>query len=188
MSKKKILVVIDCQNDFISGSLRNEDAIKTVPNIANKIKDNHWDFIFLTRDTHYENYLETSEGKKLPVPHCIKGSEGWNIESSVMEAVIDSKVPYAIYNKNTFGLHSIADDLEYELNENTDVNLVEDVFEIEVCGYCSDICVISNVMLLKANFFNCADIIVDSNACAGVTPEKHNAALEVMKSCQIDVI
>jgi nicotinamidase-related amidase len=186
--KRHILILIDCQVDFITGSLRNEDAIKKVPNIVDKINSRKWDFIFLTRDTHGEDYMDTPEGKKLPVPHCLKGTDGWQIEKSIMEAVVDSKAPYAIYNKYTFGLCSIADDLEYELGEKTDTDFEEDTVYVEFCGFDTDVCVVSNVMILKANWYDWADFVVDSACCAGVTPEKHEAALETMRSCQIDVI
>ncbi len=186
--KRQVLVIIDCQNDFITGALRNEEAIKKVPNIVDKINSRKWDFIFLTRDTHGEDYMDTPEGKKLPVPHCLKGTDGWQIEENVMRAVIDSNIPYAIYNKYSFGFHSISDDLEYELASKTDTDLDDDEFYIEVVGFCTDICVVSNVLILKAHWYNWAEIAVDSNCCAGVTPEKHEAALEVMKSCQIDIL
>ncbi len=190
MDKKRILVVIDCQNDFITGALRNEEAIKKVPNIVNKIKTGNWDYIFLTRDTHPDNYLETQEGKKLPVPHCIVGSEGWDIETSIMDAVKESNVPYSIHDKYTFGLSTLAEDLDNELDKNgifafpyDDENI-----EVEFCGFCTDICVVSNVMILKASWYDFADITVDSSCCAGVTPESHEAALTTMRMCQIDVI
>ena len=186
MSKKKILVIIDCQNSFITGELRNEEAIKAVPNIMKKVQEEKWDFIFLTRDTHTEDYLNTREGQKLPVVHCIKGTHGWEIEESVMAAVDESKIPYAIYNKFTFGLFDIADDLEWELDKN-DIDFENDTY-IEVCGFCTDICVVSNALLLKASFYDWADIAVDSKCCAGVTPESHEAALTTMKMCQINVL
>ena len=104
-----------------------------------------------------------------------------------MEAVIDSNIPYAVYDKYTFGLHSIADDLEYELSEKTETDFDEDKMYVEVVGFCTDICVVSNVMILKANWYDWADIVVDPNCCAGVTPESHEAALTTMKMCQIDV-
>lgn len=185
--KRHVLVVIDCQNDFITGALRNEEAIKKVPNIVDKINERHWDFIFLTRDTHDENYLETMEGKKLKTPHCIKGTDGWHIDKSVMEAVVDSKIPYAVYDKFSFGMFSIADDLEYELEEKTNTDFDDDKMSVDVVGFCTDICVISNALILKANWFDWADINVDTNCCAGTSKEAHDAALTVMKSCQINV-
>ena len=186
--KRQVLVIIDCQNDFITGALRNEEAIKKVPNIINKINERKWDFICLTRDTHGEEYMNTSEGKKLPIPHCLYGTGGWNIEENVMRAVIDSKIPYIIYNKNTFGLYSIADNLEFELDDKTDIDVMDDDLYVEVVGFCTDICVVSNAIILKSNWSDWAEIVVDSNCCAGTTPERHEAALEVMKSCQIDVL
>ena len=193
METRKILVVIDVQNDFITGALRNEEAIKKVPNIVKKINEKKWDFIYLTRDTHFSDYMETNEGKKLPVPHCIQNTDGWNIESSVMEAVVNSKVPYAVYDKLTFGRTEIADDLEYELDDRGIVDFNEtynngDAVNVEFVGFCTDICVVSNALILKANWYSFADITVDSNCCAGVTPESHEAALTTMRMCQIDVI
>jgi len=186
--KRQVLIIIDCQNDFISGALRNEEAIKKVPNIINKINERKWDLIFLTRDTHGEDYMDTPEGKKLPVPHCLKGTDGWQIEKSIMEAVVDSKTPYAVYNKYAFGLHSIADDLEYELSEKTDTDFEKDTVYVEFCGFDTDVCVISNILVLKSSWYDWADFVVDSNCCVGVTPEKHEAALEIMRSCQIDIL
>lgn len=189
MEKKRILVVIDCQNDFITGVLRNEEAIKKVPNIVNKIKTGNWDFIFLTKDTHFNDYMNTQEGKKLPVPHCIEDTSGWEIEPSIMRAVKESCPDFAVYEKYTFGLNSIADDLEQELEERDILTGgKDDDAYVEFCGFCTDICVVSNVLILKANWYDFADIAVDSSCCAGVTPEKHEAALETMRSCQIDVI
>lgn len=186
--KRNILIIIDCQNDFITGALRNEEAIKKVPNIINKINERKWNFILLTKDTHHENYINTNEGKKLPIPHCIYGTSGYDIEYNVMKAVINSKIPYIIYNKNTFGLCSLADDLEFELDDQTDISIDSDDLYVEFVGFCTDICVVSNVLILKANWYDWANIAVDSNCCAGTTLERHEAALEVMRSCQIDVL
>lgn len=183
---KRILFLIDVQNDFITGALRNEEAIKAVPNIVKKIKDEHWDLIILTKDTHQENYLQTREGKKLNVPHCILGTYGWEIEQSVMDAVKESGVPYRCLLKFTFGSHSLSDDLEQILDE-LDIPILGDDAYLEFCGFCTDICVISNVLLMKANWYEWADIVVDSSCCAGTTPENHKAALQVMNSCQIDI-
>lgn len=181
----RILFLIDVQNDFITGALGNEAAIKAVPKIVNKIKNEKWDFIFITRDAHYSDYLNTAEGKKLPVSHCIVDTEGWEIEASIWEAIQESGVPYSLYVKHTFGLHSISDDIEYELDEHFDDKESKPYFEF--CGFCTDICVISNVLLLKASWFEWADIVVDQECCAGTTPENHEAALNVMRSCQIDI-
>lgn len=182
-TRKRILFLIDVQNDFITGALRNEEAIKAVPNIVNKIKDEDWDLIILTKDTHFDNYLETREGKKLKVPHCIKGTYGWEIEQSVMDAVKESGVPYRVFPKHTFGCFSLSDDLEQILD---DLGIaLADYFEF--CGFCTDICVISNVLLMKANWYDWADFAVDPVCCAGTTVENHKAALAVMNSCQIDI-
>lgn len=183
---KRILFLIDVQNDFITGALRNEEAIKAVPKIVDKIKNEQWDFIVLTMDTHDDNYLQTREGKKLNVPHCIRGTEGYKIEASVIDAVHESGIPYVTIPKYTFGCCSITDDLEYAL-ENRGISLEESGFYFEFCGFCTDICVVSNVLLMKADWYEWADFVVDSSCCAGTTPESHNAALQVMNSCQINI-
>lgn len=174
----KVLVVVDAQNDFITGMLGSPEARAALPNIAAKIDaamKNH-DMVVYTQDTHFVNYMETNEAKYLPVPHCIENTWGWQVASEVaMEAQY-------IY-KYTFGCHDLPQQL-MELAANCD----ETITEIEVCGFCTDICVISNVLILKSVFAPMnIDITVDAHACAGVTPEKHQAALEVMKSCQIIV-
>lgn len=174
----KVLVVIDMQNDFIDGSLGTDEAQRIVPSVANKIKNFHGK-IFLTRDTHFENYLNTFEGKKLPVKHCLSGSHGWMINKEIMNALpydLKDGEELMIINKGSFGW----------LNWECDMPK-EEIEEIELCGLCTDICVVSNALILRAKFPN-TKIVVDARCCAGVTPEKHKAALEVMKSCQIDVI
>lgn len=184
----KVLVIVDMQTDFISGSLGTPEAQAIVPNVINKLKAHkHTDTVVLfTKDTHKENYLDTPEGKKLPVPHCIEGTQGWSIAKPIAsEFKADGYMTYSsgtVVNsrvlKSTFGsydLLKILDDDEIELDE------------IELCGVCTDICVISNAIMIK-NFFPDVKVTVDASCCAGVTPEKHAAALEVMKSCQIDVI
>lgn len=173
----KILILVDCQNDFITGSLRNEDAIKAIPNIVNKIKTNEYDQIFVTRDTHKDDYLDTKEGEKLPVIHCVKDTEGWQIESSILEALKDRKFHYV--DKPTFG----SKELSFMIALTPDKNL-----DIDVVGFCTDICVVSNVLILKAAVYNRANITVDSSCCAGTSKEMHNEALNVMKSCQINII
>ena len=182
----KVLIVIDVQNDFIDGALRNEEAIKRVPNIIEEIKNTDAKYIILTRDTHYRNYLNTMEGKKLPVPHCIIDTEGWQIKSEVMEAVKNSKILYSIYDKNTFGYDKW---LSAFLDLRHIYNLYEQSsdLEIEVIGYCTDICVISNVLNIKSILPN-ATIEVKESCCAGITEQSHNNALEAMKMCHIEVI
>ena len=164
----KTLIVIDMQNDFVTGSLGTKEAQAIVPNVKKKIQeyDNRGDQIIFTRDTHYSNYLETQEGKMLPVEHCIYDTEGWEI-------VDELEVMNCIYvNKTSFGWDGWLK-LNYE--------------EIELIGVCTDICVISNALILKAQFPE-VKITVDASCCAGVTPGLHEAALKVMKSCQINVI
>ncbi len=184
MAKRKILVVVDMQNDFITGSLGTKEAQTIVPSVVDKIKkycDYKYDKakIFFTQDTHHADYLKTQEGKYLPVEHCIDGTEGWEFCDPVNE-VIDSYpsyVPIKVINKETFG----STELQQMLFHN------EDPSEIELIGLCTDICVVNNALILKATFPE-VPITVDASCCAGVTPEKHKAALEVMKSCQVNVI
>lgn len=169
----KILIVVDMQNDFIDQALGTKEAVGIVENVAKKIKGFDGKVIY-TKDTHPENYLETQEGKNLPVKHCIKGSEGWQIS-----AILPVKKDDTVIEKPTFGsvelgvyLKKLAEDVEIE--------------EIEVIGLCTDICVISNALLIKA-FLPEVKISVDASCCAGVTPESHKNALEAMKMCQISI-
>ena len=179
---KRILVLIDVQNDFITGSLRNEEAIKTVPNIVEKVKNFEGDYIFLTQDTHSEDYMATKEGEKLPVVHCIDGTEGWEIEPSVAEEIDkkrqDDKIIVETLVKPTFASFDLA----------REIAKIPGELDIEFVGFCTDICVVSNALLVKGETYNRANIKVDASCCAGVTVETHNAALLTMKMCQIDVI
>lgn len=170
----KVLVVVDMQNDFIDQALGTKEAVGIVDNVAKKIIGFDGKVIF-TRDTHQDNYMETQEGKNLPVKHCIKGSMGWQI-SDKLPVSSDA----VIIDKPTFGSKELGLYLE-ELAKETEIE------EIEVIGLCTDICVISNALLIKA-FLPEVRISVDSSCCAGVTPQSHNTALEAMKSCQINVI
>ena len=172
---KNILIVVDMQNDFIDGSLGTAEALSIVGNVVSKIKNFNGDII-VTYDTHQNNYLETQEGKNLPVPHCIKGTEGWELNAKVLNSLEGKK--YRAVEKPTFGS---VDLIEY-LKANYDCNNID----IELVGLCTDICVISNALLLKANFTE-TKISVDSSCCAGVTVDSHNAALTSMKMCQINV-
>lgn len=176
--KTKILVVIDMQNDFISGSLGTEEAKLVVQKVVQKIKD-HPGVIFVTKDTHDNNYLYTQEGFHLPVPHCIKGTKGWELEHTIEEA-LQNQSKYII-EKPSFGSLQILDIVDILLR---DGNSIE---EIELVGLCTDICVISNAMILKAKLPE-VPLIVDASCCAGVTPESHKNALESMKMCQIQII
>ncbi len=191
----KFLIVVDMQKDFIDGSLGTVEAQAIVEKVKNKIqqyKDNG-DGIIYTMDTHGDDYLDTMEGKSLPVKHCIKGTDGWKIDESLG---VDYQADY-IVEKPTFGLITMGDlfgqaysdyvvnhlPKDYEEGDEVDYPNV-DCFEF--VGLCTDICVVSNALIAK-NTFN-VPIVVDASCCAGVTPEKHKAALEVMKSCQIEVI
>lgn len=175
---KKILVVVDMQNDFIDKALGTKEAISIVGNVVEKIKENKDNFIFATYDTHKENYLETLEGKKLPIEHCIYKTNGWEFNKDI-EAALESCENVDRILKTTFGYMS------WENRIRALVNL-GDIEEIEICGLCTDICVVSNALILRAIFPNVV-IKVDSRCCAGVTPESHEAALTTMKMCQIDV-
>lgn len=165
-----ILIVVDMQNDFIAGSLGTAEAQAIVGNVAEKIKNFNGKVIF-TRDTHEDNYMDTQEGRNLPVSHCIIGTEGWQIHSDLL--------PYAkdIIDKPTFGSVTLA-----HL-----ISAMNNVESITLVGICTDICVISNAMLLKA-FMPEVPITVDASCCAGVTPESHKNALAAMKCCQINII
>ena len=173
---KNILVVVDIQNDFVDGALGSPEAVAIVDNAAEKIKNFDGD-IFVTFDTHFENYMETLEGKKLPVPHCIKGTYGWQLNSKIADALKDKK--YKTVEKLTFG--------SVDLPKLIKDAIGDDITEITLIGLCTDICVVSNALLLKANFLD-SEIFVDASCCAGVTPDTHNAALQTMKCCQINVI
>lgn len=173
---KKFLIVVDMQNDFIDGALGTSEAQAIIPNVVAKINDFDGE-IFATLDTHYENYMSTLEGKKLPVPHCIKGTYGWQLNSDIKK-ILDEK-GYTSVEKNTFGSVDLPDLIKKSAGD--------DDFSIELIGVCTDICVVSNALILKA-YFPGNSIKVDSKCCAGVTPEAHNAAIYTMKNCQIDII
>lgn len=173
----KVLVVIDMQNDFVYGSLGTLEAQAIVPNVMNKIaeyKRGEWP-IFYTRDTHYDDYLDTQEGKKLPVPHCIRNTEGWQIRNE-----LDSLRKTEPIDKETFGSTDLAAEL-------VAMNIDDEIGSITFVGLCTDICVISNALLVKAALPE-VPIIVDAACCAGVTPESHENALNAMKMCQIDIV
>ena len=172
---KNFLIVVDMQKDFVDGSLGTAEAQAIVENVVRKI-ENHKGPIIATLDTHSPNYLDSAEGKKLPVVHCVKNTPGWLLDSRVAQAI--SKKKCISVEKNTFG--SI--DLPQLIRDIADG---ED-FCIELIGLCTDICVVSNALLLKAHFPE-VEISVDASCCAGVTPDAHHAALQVMRSCQIDI-
>lgn len=174
---KKVLVVVDMQNDFIDGALGTAEAVAIVPNVAKKIKEFDGDELFVTYDTHFENYMSTLEGKKLPVPHCIKGTDGHKLNPEII-AALEGK-DYTEVIKTTFGTFDIAAALK--------AKYPEEELEAEFVGLCTDICVVSNALILRANYPN-SDIAVIADCCAGVTTQTHDAALATMKMCQIDVI
>ena len=181
----KVLIVIDMQKDFISGSLGTKEAQAIVGNVVKRIDSSEGELILFTQDTHGDDYLSTPEGQKLPVSHCIEGSDGWQIAPVILEAWRN--------NKNTLAAN--------ELLENTfkkpvfgSVDLVEflkaresELDEIELLGVCTDICVVSNALMIKNTLPN-IKISVNAACCAGVTPKSHKAALLVMGMCQVDVV
>ncbi len=173
---KHILIVVDMQKDFVDGALGTKEAAAIVDNVVRKI-DNFDGDIFVTYDTHFENYMDTAEGQKLPVPHCVKGTDGWQLHDNVQQAL--DKRSYTAIEKLTFG----AVDLPRLIGERYDVADVS----IELIGLCTDICVVSNALLLKATYPE-TPIAVDATCCAGVTPATHAAALTTMTMCQIDVV
>ena len=165
---KKTLIVIDMQNDFIDGSLGTKEAQAIVPHVKAKIAkyQENGDQIIFTRDTHQKDYLQTQEGRNLPVEHCIEGTHGWEISKEV-------DLPECLHlNKDTFGSKDLYRHVSGE--------------EAEIIGLCTGICVISNALLLKA-FYPEMKITVDASCCACVTPDSHNNALEAMKLCQINI-
>ena len=176
--KKKLLIVVDYQNDFVSGSLGCPQAVAIEDALAAKIAAHRalgeGGQVIFTMDTHDKNYLETQEGKNLPVKHCIKGTNGWQIRKEIAELVSEEPV-----DKLTFG----SDRLPERLRKLADQEPIE---SITLVGLCTDICVISNAMVIKA-FFPEVPIIVDAKCCAGVTPESHTQALNAMKVCQIQI-
>ena len=170
---KDILLVIDMQNDFIDGSLGTKEAVEIVPKVIEKIKGFDGTVLF-TRDTHFDNYLETQEGRNLPYVHCIKGTEGWQIQKD-----IDALRTTEPFDKPTFGSTELGEELRR-------IDASEGISSVTLIGLCTDICVISNAMLVKA-FLPEVPVIVDRECCAGVTPESHDNALAAMRMCQIDV-
>ena len=167
----KVLIVVDMQNDFIDGALGTKEAVAIVPYVKEVI-ENFDGKVFFTRDTHFDNYMETQEGKNLPVPHCIKDTDGWQIRAE-LEALRTTEA----IDKVTFGSKDLIDVLAKE----------ENIEEIIFVGLCTDICVISNVMVVKA-FYPEIPLVVDTKGCAGVTVQSHLNALEAMKMCQVKIV
>lgn len=174
----KVLIVIDMQKDFTTGALGNPETAAVVGNVAEYItkfrNENKDGKLIATLDTHNEDYMNTQEGKKLPVPHCIRGTDGWMLEDAVENALGENCIKL---EKITFG----AVDLPFAVGRD------ENIEEIQLVGVCTDICVISNAMILKAAFPE-VPIRIIADCCAGVTPDAHNNALEAMKMCQMEII
>ncbi|MCL2010740.1 MAG: cysteine hydrolase [Synergistaceae bacterium] len=170
----KLLIVVDMQNDFITGSLGSPQAERIVPDVKAKIEEykRNGNKVIFTRDTHYDGYLTTQEGRHLPVPHCIHGTQG-HLTSSELDA--DG---CEVFDKTSFGSLELAKKI---------AGLAQDIDEIELCGLCTDICVVSNALILKAQLPE-TKVTVDARCCAGVTENSHKAALLTMKMCQVNVI
>ena len=189
----KIMVIVDMQNDFVTGPLGSPEAQAVVPKIVERLEaaEGSQCLVLFTKDTHQPNYLETQEGKNLPVEHCIEGTSGWSIVKPIA-SYVDYSGKFLTYSakniikgrfyKPTFGSIQLVEELK-KICEMPDV----DVEEIIFMGVCTDICVVSNVLMTKA-YCPEVQITVDAECCAGVTPERHIAALETMKSCQVNVI
>ena len=177
----KILLVIDMQKDFVDGALGTAEAVAIVPAVVEKIRQYRaaGDVVIATRDTHTKDYLSTQEGKNLPVVHCVRGTPGWQLDAAVAEALGDDAV---IVDKPTFGSTELADIVGRYAAEYGEENV-----RVELIGLCTDICVVSNALLLKAHYHE-MPLALDPNCCAGVTPQKHAAAIETMRSCQLEIL
>ena len=172
---RKILLVIDMQNDFINGALGTSEAEAIVGRVAEEIRKYPTENVIATRDTHTENYLNTQEGWKLPVVHCVRGTPGWELHPEIAAALKGA----AVIDKPTFGSKELAEKL-FLLSEQDDL-------EVTLAGLCTDICVVSNALLIKA-FLPETPVRVIADCCAGVTPESHQAALDTMRMCQIEIV
>ena len=172
---RKILLVIDMQNDFINGALGTPEAEAIVGRVAEEIRKYPTENAIATRDTHTEDYLNTQEGRKLPVVHCVRGTPGWKLHPEIAAALKGA----AIIDKPTFGSKELAEKLSL-LSEQDDL-------EVTLAGLCTDICVVSNALLIKA-FLPETPVRVIADCCAGVTPESHQAALDTMRMCQIEIV
>ncbi len=178
---KKLLIVVDMQNDFVSGALGSRDAAAIEANVVSRILEFDGDDIYYTLDTHGEDYLSTEEGRRLPVVHCVAGTEGWTPTAAVWMALMHKNVADEAHMaaKTTFG----AKELPFMIHEQHG----DEIGQITLVGLCTDICVISNALLLKA-FFPEARIEVDASCCAGVSRQSHETALAAMRACQIDIV
>lgn len=196
MKKINVLIVVDMQNDFTYGALRNEEGIAIIPKVVNKIKqyiDDPNGVIIFTQDTHTEDYLESEEGKNLPVVHCVYNTEGWELVDEIKKLYDDyhdnegNVTKMACINKPTFGAIALGDYAFADLGIDRTVRSIDQEVTVELVGLCTDICVISNAVMAKS-FLPDAHIVVDASCCAGVTPESHKTALEAMKAIQVEVI
>ena len=190
MSESKIIIdiVVDVQKDFITGTLANERAQANVAHLAQTAQSHaragHW--MFFTRDTHPDNYLQTREGRHLPVAHCIQGKDGWNLAAELETAMSDTEPAVCrIIDKPTFGSYMLPGDILDELMAHN--RSVEDIEKFVIYGYCTDICVISNAMVLRAAFPE-TEIEIQADCCAGVTPQSHQTALDAMQACQFTIL
>ena len=181
----KVLIIVDMQKDFINGALGTAEAAAIVGNVIKRIENSGNELILFTQDTHQEDYLNTPEGKKLPVPHCIEGTDGWQIDEAILTAwrnntstVRIPELPENTFTKPVFGSVDLVDYLK---------SREADITEIEILGVCTDICVISNAIMIKNTMPN-IKISVNAGCCAGVTPKSHDEALNIMQMCQIDII
>ena len=178
---KKVLVVVDMQNDFVTGPLGSRQAMKIVPNIKKKIE--HYlannNSIIYTYDTHHEDYLQTQEGRSLPIPHCIEYTDGWRVVPELTQLALKNPTQIHTLTKHTFGSMDL-------VNTITDIVTEAEEYAVEFIGVCTDICIVTNALLLKTALPEC-DISVDASCCAGTSREKHLAALEVLESCQIKI-
>ena len=174
---KQFLIVVDMQKDFVDGALGTKEAVAILPKVAEKIKNFTGD-IFVTYDTHFEDYLDTSEGQHMPIPHCIKDTPGWALDETVAKALAGKN--YTSVEKPSFGSLDLPEFIDEAAGEEEDIS-------IELIGLCTDICVVSNALILKASFPE-AEITVDASCCAGVTPGTHEAALKTMGCCQINIV
>lgn len=179
----RILVVVDMQGDFVDGVLGTKEAVEIVPRVQKLIRGlGPDDFIIFTRDTHHKNYFETQEGRKLPIDHCTSGTLGWEVYGDLVTEVKGKLISYNYINKPTFGsfdlLRSIDNILDWHDDEKN---------TIEFCGVCTDICVVTNALLCKTAFPE-NQVIIWEKACAGTTPENHDAAIRTMQNCQCDIM
>lgn len=188
IKNNKVLIVVDAQNDFVTGSLANWEARRAVPIIAKQIKacvSDGWNVVLTKDEHHIPTYRHSQEGRKLPIEHCIIQTEGWKFVNAIYE-VLPRELPFTkkirIVHKSTFGY----DGWRKLFNSIPEFSL-DGPKQIYICGFCTDICVITNAILLKT-YYPESEIFVLADCCAGTTPEKHRMALEVMKSCQIEVI